>query len=191
MSKPFENWTVLPHGKLTRVDENMLTVTGLLAMPPMGDVERRMTVVRLRDGDAVIYSAISLDEPLMAALEAFGTPRYLIVPNDIHRMDVKAWKARYPSITVIAPEHARKKVEEVAHVDATAFDFPDPSVRLITVPGTEERELALTVETRNGTTLVLNDIIFNIPIRPGFRGWLFKTIGMTGEEPHLPPPVRH
>ena len=47
MAKPFKEWTVLPHGKLTRLDDNLLTVTGLLRMPPMGDVERRMTVVRL------------------------------------------------------------------------------------------------------------------------------------------------
>ncbi|HZO14334.1 MAG TPA: hypothetical protein VFB62_13775 [Polyangiaceae bacterium] len=50
MAKPFTDWTVLPHGKLTHLDDNMLTVTGTLKMPPMGDVERRMTIVRLRAG---------------------------------------------------------------------------------------------------------------------------------------------
>ena len=62
MAKPFTDWTILPHGKPTRLDENLLTVTGVLRMPPMGDVERRMTVVRLRDGRLVVYSAIALDE---------------------------------------------------------------------------------------------------------------------------------
>ena len=43
MAKPFSEWTVLPHGKLTRLDDNLLSVTGVLRMP-MGDVERRSTI---------------------------------------------------------------------------------------------------------------------------------------------------
>jgi hypothetical protein len=190
MARPFRKWTVLPHGKLTHVDENILTVTGLLRMPPMGEVERRMTVVRLADGNAVIYSAIALDEPQMAALEAFGTPRYLVVPNDIHRMDIRAWKERYPILTVIAPPRAKKKVEELVPVDATSLNFPDPAVQLVTVPGTDGGELALVVRNESATTLILNDLVFDLATRPGLRGWLFKKMGMTGDQPHLPPLVK-
>ncbi|MEP6654463.1 MAG: hypothetical protein ABJA82_13965 [Myxococcales bacterium] len=45
----FKEWTVLPHSKLTRVEDDLLTVTGNLPMP-MGEFPRRMIVVRLRDG---------------------------------------------------------------------------------------------------------------------------------------------
>jgi len=57
MPKPFESWTVLPHGKLTEIDDGLLTVDGQLPMP-VGDFPRRMTVARLRDGRLVVYSAI-------------------------------------------------------------------------------------------------------------------------------------
>ena len=190
MAKPFSEWTVLPHGKLIKIDENLLSVTGLLHMPPMGEVERRMTVARLKDGRAVVYSAIALGEAEMSQLEAFGEPAFLIVPNDIHRMDAKAWKNRYPSIRVIAPAAARAKVEEVVPVEATSVDFADPSVTFITVPGTGEREAGLVIENTGGTTLVLNDIIFDLANRPGLKGWLFKKIGMTGDAPHVPPLVK-
>lgn len=190
MAKPFKEWTVLPHGKLTRVDDAILTVVGTLHMPPMGDVERRMTLVRLRDGRLVVYSAIALDDAEMGALEAFGAPAYLVVPSDLHRMDVRAWKSRYPAIKVIAPSAARAKVEEIVPVDATSVDFGDPQVRFVAVPGTGEREAALVVESRGGTTLVLNDLIFDLANRPGLSGWLFKAIGMTGDAPHIPPVVR-
>ena len=190
MAKPFREWTVLPHGKLTRLEDNLSTVTGLLRMPPMGDVERRMTVVRLVDGRSVVYSAIALDEAEMSALESFGPPAYLIVPSDIHRMDAKIWKKRYPEMIVVAPAAAREKVEEIVQVDATFMDFGDPAVRLVAVPGTGERELALVVETGDGTTLVLNDIIFNLANRPGLSGWLFKTVGLTGDKPGIPLPIR-
>jgi hypothetical protein len=190
MAKPFDQWTVLPHGKLTRVDDDILTVTGVLRMPPMGDVERRMTVVRLSGGRLVVYSAISLDEAEMRDLEAFGTPSFLIVPNDIHRLDAKVWKARYPSIMVIAPAAARAKVAELVHVDDTYVDFGDPAVRFVAVPGTGEREAALIVDKGNGTTLILNDLIFDLANRPGLKGWIFEKLGMTGKEPHIPPIIR-
>jgi hypothetical protein len=190
MAKPFTEWTVLPHGKLTRIEDNLLTVTGELRMPPMGIVDRRMTVVRLADGRLVIYSALALDDEEMTALDRFGTPTYLVVPSDIHRMDARTWKDRYPSMLVLAPAGARSKVEEIVHVDATWVSFGDPSVRFVAVPGTADREAALVVETASGTTLVLNDLIFNLANRPGLAGWLFQKIGMTGAEPHIPPPVK-
>jgi len=189
MAKPHYDWTVLPHGKLKRVEQDLLTVTGSLNMPPMGEVERRMTIVRLRDGRLVIYSAISLDETEMHALEAYGKPAFLIVPGDIHRMDARPWKDRYPSMKVIAPAGARKKIEEIVPVDATTVDFGDPAVRFMAVPGTGDKEAALVVETASGTTIVLNDLIFDLANRPGLSGWLFEAIGMTGKEPHIPLPI--
>jgi hypothetical protein len=138
----------------------------------------------------VVYSAIALAETEMSVIEAFGTPAYLIVPNAIHRMDVKGWKDRYPALRVVAPEGARARVEEVVSVDLTEVNFGDSNVQLITVPGTGQRELALLYHSSTGTTLILNDLIFNLHNRPGVTGWLFKAIGMTGEEPHLPPLIR-
>lgn len=190
MAKPFSEWTVLPHGKLKLIDDNLLSVEGLLNMPPMGEVTRRMTVVRLADGRLIVYSAIALEEAEMQALEAYGTPAYLIVPGDIHRMDAKPWKARYPSLQVIAPAGAREQVEKVVPVDATDVDFGDPAVHYLTVPGTAEKEAALVLEAESGTTVILNDLIFDLANRPGFTGWLFKMIGMTGDEPHIPAPVK-
>jgi hypothetical protein len=185
--KPFNTWTVLPHGKLMRLADNVMSVAGKMQMPPMGEVERRMTVVRLADGRLVVWSAIALDEAEMRVLESFGTPAYLIVPGDLHRMDARAWKDRYPQLVVIAPPAARAKVQEVVPVDATGVDFGDSKVRYLAVPGTGEREAALLVD---GTTLVLNDLIFDLANRPGLSGWLFKAIGMTGDEAHIPPVIR-
>lgn len=190
VAKPFNEWTVLPHGELTQLDDRLLVVSGTLRMPPMGNVERRMTVVRLEDGRLVVYSAIALGEEHMKTIESFGNLAYLIIPNDLHRMDVKPWKDRYPAMTVVAPAGARAKVEQVVPVDVSSVSFSDPSVQFLTVAGTEEREAALSVETSTGTTLVLNDLIFNLANREGLTGWLFKAIGLTGDEPHIAAPVR-
>ena len=44
MIQTYQHWKVRPHGKLSRVDEGILTVTGPIRMP-LGSFPRRMTVV--------------------------------------------------------------------------------------------------------------------------------------------------
>jgi hypothetical protein len=189
MTQPFQQWTVLPHGKLVQSDENILTVVGQIHMPLM-DLPRRMTVVRLVDARLVVFSAIALDEDEMSALEAYGRPAYLIVPSDKHRLDAKTWKDRYPEIQVVAPEGARAKVEETVPVGTVAPRFDDPNVQFVTVPGTRGREAALVVRTPKGTTLVLNDVVGNIRDAAGFGGWLLQIAGFAGEQAQIPAVVK-
>lgn len=189
MTQPFKQWTVLPHGNLSQVDDNLLTVTGNIQMPLM-DLPRRMSVVRLQDGRLVIFSFIALDEDAMATLDAFGTPAFLIVPSDKHRLDAKVWKDRYPLLQVVTPQGAREKVEQVVHVDTVAPDFGDPSVQFITVPGTRGHESALLVRSAGGMTLILNDIVGNIRDETGFGGWLLRLAGFAGDVAHIPHVVK-
>src|SRR5262245_62163010 len=172
-------WKVHPHGQLTQVDENILTVTGTILMPA-GRLPRRMTVVKPAHGGLVIFSAMSLADDQMNVLESFGMPAYMIVPNDHHRMDAKSWKERYPSLRVIAPAGAREKVEKLVLVDATFGDFGDPSVRFVPVPGTSEKEAALEVHNPSGMTLILNDLVGNIRGARGFSGWFLRLMGFAG-----------
>ncbi len=126
----------------------------------------------------------------MRALEEFGTPAFLVVPSDHHRLDAKIWKDRYKALQVIAPRGAREKVEEAVAVDATRGDFGDPLVRFVTVAGTGEREAALEILNPTGTTLVLNDIVANIRDASGFGGMLSKLMGFAGDAPQVPRPEK-
>jgi|ERR1051326_3437018 hypothetical protein len=189
MPQPFTEWKVLPHGKLTAVDEDILTVTGGIPMP-IAEMKRRMTVVKLRDGRLVIFSAIALDEDEMHSLEDFGEPAFLIVPSAHHRLDAKIWKDRYPEIQVITPAGAREKVEKIVHVDNTQGDFGDPNVTLVDVSGTGKREAALEITRASGMTLVLNDVVGNMRNVSGFGGWFLRMMGFAGDEPHVPLPVK-
>ena len=186
MPKIFEDWTVLPHGRLTEIDDGILTVTGDIDMP-LTHFQRRMTVVRLSGGDLVIFSAIALDEAQMQKLEAFGKPTWLVVPGDHHRTDAKVWKDRYPSLRVIAPNGARKAVEEAVPVDACEADFHDPAVTFLTVAGTGGHEAALVVRRTSGTTLIVNDLIGNMDKGAGF---MLRLMGFAGDEPNIPAPIK-
>jgi len=189
MTRLNENWNVLPHGKLTPIDDGMLTVEGRIKMPLM-DLPRRMTVVRLHDSRLIVWSAIALDDAAMATFEAFGRPAFLVVPNDHHRLDAKAWKNRYPELKVIAPEGAREKIANVVAVDTTSPDFGDPGVTFVTVPGTRAHEAALVVRRERGTTLVLNDLVGNIRAASGIDGWLLRLAGFAGDDAQIPRVVK-
>jgi hypothetical protein len=188
MAHPAQQWKVRPHGKLSKLDDNIQTVIGELHAPMT--LPRRMTVVRLTDARLVIYSAISLDAAEMAVLDAYGRPAFLIVPSDKHRLDANAWKERYPAMQVVAPEGARAGVDKKVPVDTVAPRFDDPTVEFVTVPGTAGKEAALLVHSPNGSTLVLNDLVGNITNASGVGGGLLRVAGFAGKEAQIPRVVK-
>jgi hypothetical protein len=149
-----------------------------------------MTVVRISGGRLVIYSAIALDPAGMSRIEDFGQPAFLIVPSDLHRIDARIYKDRYPEMTVVAPSGAREKVAEVVAVDTTDPDFNDATVKFVTLPGVAGHEAALVVHRTGGTTFVLNDIVGNIRNASGPGGLVLKAAGFAGEEPQIPRVVK-
>lgn len=189
MTAPHAHWTVLPHGRLHRIEDSILIVTGTVKMP-IGTFERRMSVVRLKDGSLILYSPVALDEEQMQQIESFGRPAFLIVPGRHHRVDVKPFKDRYPAVKVIAAPGARAEVEEVIPVDATDVEFPDPAVRFAVVPGTGEDESALVVSGPTGTTLILNDILANVQNATGIDGVIARLFGFAGDKPQIPLPEK-
>jgi len=180
-----ETWTVLPHGSLTEIDSGILTVTGQIHMP-LVDLERRMTVVRLNDGSTIVYSAIALGEGEMAQLEAFGMPRYLVVPGDAHRLDAKIYKQRYPQLRVLTPPGALTRVKNAVNVDAAAADFADPDVIWHVIRGTGGHEVSLIVRRPSGTTIILSDLIGNLRRKGGFEGWMLHVMGFGDDHPTIP-----
>jgi len=186
-----EKWQVMPHDPLDEVDDDILSVAGEIHMP-LGVFPRRMTVVGLHDGRAAIYSAIALDEPDMARIEALGRPAFLIVPSDGHRMDARIWKDRYPDILVITPPGARESVAEVVEVDATDDVLGDPDVNFMTVPGTGGHESALVVRRAGRVTIVCNDVIGNVAHPKGIGAQIMgRLMGFGVSHPQVPRVVKH
>jgi hypothetical protein len=184
MPKAFDKWTVLPHGKIEKLEENLWRVEGTL---PGGGPPRVMTVAKLGDARLVIHGAIALDEAAMKDLEAFGTPAFLVVPNAGHRLDARAYKERYPKMTVVTAAGSKGKVEQVVNVDDTEGRFGDDSVIYQPIDGTIEG--ALLVRSKSGTTLVLNDTLMNMAPGSvkGFGGFVSGMLGFFGPEPKVAP----
>jgi hypothetical protein len=185
MTAPFKQWTVLPHGKLTRINDRIATVVGDLKMPLL-ELPRRMTVVRLKSGELVVFSAIALREPDMEELEAFGRPAFLVVPSIRHRLDAPGYARRYPLIKVVAPRAGIEKTNEVVAVHTSTPDFGDPGVRYLEIAG----DSALEIDGDDGLTVIVNDLIGDIHGESGLGGWLLRVMGFAGDDPHVPAPVK-
>jgi hypothetical protein len=143
--------------------------------------------VRLPDGSLVIHNAIALSDAEMQELEAFGKPAYIVVPGGHHRQDARIWKDRYPAAKVVAPAGVRKRIEQVVPVDLDYRDAPqDDAVKFAYFDGCKEKEGYIEVRSADGTTLVVNDVVFNMPKLGGAMGFL---LGPTGQ-PSLPRAIR-
>ena len=71
-------------------------------------------------------------------------------------------------------------------MDGTYEDFPgDDAVRLETLHGVKEAEGALLVRSEDGTTVVLNDVVFNMDRKKDPLGWLFTTIMGSAPGPRI------
>lgn len=184
MPKAHDEWTVLRHYPIEKLEPNLWCVTGTL--PGMG-LKRVMTLVRSEDGRVVVHSAIALAEEAMSEIEAWGTPSVLLVPNAYHRLDAPAYAARYPDMKVLCPKGGRKKIGEVVRVDGTYDDFEgDPSVQLEYLDGVHKVEGVLTVRSsESSTSLVFNDTVFNMPHGKGLAGFIFRHITASTGGPRI------
>jgi hypothetical protein len=190
MSKLNTEWKVQPHGDLIEIGQGIWTVQGSIVMP-LGRFPRRMTVVSLSDGGSAVWSAIPLRAPQMKRIEALGPVRFLIVPNEAHRLDLKPWTLRYPAAKVLAPPSAREAVSDAAKVDATDDIIGDSAIRITLVAGTKADEFVMTVQRPDGTTLVLNDILSNVRHPDGIGAHVMaRLLGFGVKRPRTSRPVR-
>lgn len=178
MSRP---WTVLPHGPLEKLEPNLWAVEGTIRMPG-GELPRRMCIARLGDGRLFLMNGIPLREEAMREVEAFGKPSFLLVPNGYHRLDIAAFKQRYPDLRILAGEGSRKRVEEKAPVHGGWNEAPrDPDVSVESLGGTKVDEAVVSVRSGGRVSLCFfGDALMNLPHRPGLGGLLFRLLGITG-----------
>jgi hypothetical protein len=133
-----------------------------------------------------VHTAVALGDAEMAEIAAWGPVRVIVVPNAYHRLDARVFADRFPEARVICPAGARKKVSEVVPVSGTYVDEPgDANVRFETLDGTRDSEGVLIVRDRAGTTLVLNDVVFNMPHQHGFSGFVLRHVTGSSGGPRI------
>lgn len=180
-------WRVHGHGPLEMLEENLWHVEADVPGMPM---KRRMVAVRLASGALVVHSAVCMDDQRQRELDAWGPVEFIVVPNGWHRLDARAYAARYPNARVVCPDLARKLVAKRVRVDGNLSLVPsDPALACQVLAGSSIGEHVLCVTSNGRVTLVFNDTVFNLPKLPGFKGFVYGLVGSTGA-PKVTPLMR-
>jgi len=188
VTRPPRPWTVLPHGPLERLEENLFAIEGVV--PGIAGLRRRMAIVRRADGGLLFFNAVPVDDEALARIRQLGRPAILVVPQSLHMIDANAFRERL-GVRVYAPAVARAEVAERVAVDGAFEDVPeDPAVSVVPVAGFKTGEGMAVVRSAGRVSLVVADLVLNVPHAPGLPGLVFRILGMTGDRPKLPAPVR-
>lgn len=176
--KGFTEWTVVGEPSIEEVGDELWLCKGHVPNMPL---KRWMAVARRADGRLVIHNPIAMLDAEMKCIDDWGPVGFIVVPNRFHRLDAAPFRQRYPEAKVVCPKGARAKVEEVVPVDLSYDEFEDDRVvSLRHVAGVSDYEGVMSVREKAGTTLVLNDLLFNLRHGKGLGGLLFRVLGSTG-----------
>ncbi len=131
----------------------------------VGDIGARMTVVRLDDGGLLLHSPIKLDDATRAALDALGPVRAVVAPCLPHHFFVKPYLAQYPEARSYAapglPERRKDLRFDAVLGDEAPAQWRGQLDQLVVRGAPFMNEVALL--HRASRTLVLTDLVFNVP----------------------------
>lgn len=191
MPQPSRPWIVTRHDPLEQIDENLwCVVSDVPGFPPGVGFTRRMSIVRRTDGRLLFFNAVPVDEPTLAVIERLGQPAFLLVPHHLHCIDGRAFADKLG----LAVYSAAASLDKVHEIIPTAEPLealpPDPSTSIVHLPSSRFGEAGVLVASGARQSLLVCDIVTNVPHGRGAVGLMFRLLGFTGPEPRLPLPVR-
>jgi hypothetical protein len=149
----------------------------------VGDVGARMTVLRLPDRSLMLHSPVQLDATLSQALRELGAVKWLVGPSKVHHLFLGEYVKAFPDAALCGAPGLAEKRRDLAFQHVLA-PRPPPSwpecVKLQLVEGAPlMNEVALLHAPSR--TLVLTDLVFNVPREGPNRARLFHwLVGATG-----------
>jgi hypothetical protein len=132
----------------------------------------RMAVIRLENGDLLVWSPTALAEDLRAAVAALGPVRFIVAPNTLHHSFIAQWCEAWPSARCFAvPQLAAARPDLRIHGDLT--DTPQvewhQQIDQVVLPPTSIMTEVVFFHRQSGTVL-FTDLLQNLPPR-WYRGW--------------------
>jgi hypothetical protein len=131
----------------------------------VGDVGCRMTVIRLADGGLWLHSPVALDDEMERELAQIGPVRWIVAPSKVHSLFLAAAAARYPDALKFAAPGLPEKRPKLAFSATLGDDAPlawRGQIDQCVVQGMPvANEVAFL--HRASRTLILTDLVFNVP----------------------------
>lgn len=154
-----------------------LTVVGVRLPLPF---TTRMTIVRLANGDLFLHSPIELNDRLATELQALGTIRHLVSPNQFHYAHIGEWAKAFPQAIAWASPRVRQRAR-ARHIDidfTRDLDAAPPEewrreIDQTLFPGGYFKELIFFHKASR--TLILTDTIINLELDKITEPWRTAT----------------
>jgi hypothetical protein len=191
MPKVPRAWIVTRHDPLRQIDDNLWAINGDVPgfSPAMG-FHRRMSIIRLSDGRLLFFNAVPVDDSTLDQIRRLGRPALLLVPHHLHAIDAHAFRERL-RLSAYTAATSIDRVREILPVEGSLADLPrDEALSIVELPSSKFGEAGVIVKTGPRASLLVCDLVINLPHGPGLIGLLFRALGFTASEPQLPFPVR-
>lgn len=139
----------------------------------------RMTVIRMSTGELWVCSPIALDPALADEVAALGPVRWLVGPNLLHHLHLRAWSERFPEAELWGSPGLADKRKNLRFT-GTCGGETDPwraEIESIAIQGSPKIGEVVFFH-RASHTLVVADLLFNILVTRGFgTPWLLRMMG--------------
>lgn len=167
---------------LQRLDEDLWVASRPLPLW-VGDVGTRMSVIRLRGGELLLHSPVSIDPALREAVDGIGTVRWVVGPNKVHHLFLGDWASAYPSAELCAAPGLAEKRRDLRFqrlLDAAPVPAWEGQLLHHVFAGAPWLNEVVFLH-RPSRTLLLTDLAFNVRPGPGNRAPIFHwLVGATG-----------
>src|SRR5262249_50373499 len=116
----------------------------------------------------------------LAEVRSLGKPAILIAPSPFHCIDAHAFKERM-GVRVLCPARCAAEVGQRVALDGDYGALPDdPTLRAVTIEGTKTGESVFLLRSGERVTMLMCDVMLNVPNLPGFFGFVWKVMGFSG-----------
>ena len=95
-------------------------------MQPRYPYTNRSVVIRLKDNNLFIISPIRLTEDIRTDIDAPGTVKYIVSPNNIHHLYMGDWSQAYPEARLYASPKLDSKRKDLTFYKTLSTDNPEP-----------------------------------------------------------------
>ncbi|MEO0687640.1 MAG: DUF4336 domain-containing protein, partial [Cyanobacteria bacterium J06649_11] len=117
---------------LVKVDKNIWTIEASECIhyrPPIQPrypYTHRAVVIRLKDNSLFIISPIRLTDDIRTDVDALGTVKYIVSPNNIHHLYMGDWGQAYPEARLYASPRLDSKRKDLTFYKTLSTDEPEP-----------------------------------------------------------------
>ncbi|MGB3636186.1 MAG: DUF4336 domain-containing protein [Rivularia sp. (in: cyanobacteria)] len=95
-------------------------------MQPRYPYTHRAVVIRLKDNSLLIVSPIRLTDDIRTDIDALGSVKYIVSPNNIHHLHMGDWSQAYPDARLYASPRLSSKRKDLNFYKTLSTDEPEP-----------------------------------------------------------------